>query len=361
MDDRRWKYNLDILDTHPGKAHHINRENLYDDVLNLYSTSVNSILQESPFRVKFSDEKAIDVGGVSRDMLSGFWEEAYLRSFDGGSVLTPAMHSGLDLSVFPVLGTILSHGFLSSGFLPVRIAFPVLAAVILGPAVSVPTHMVIESFADYLSTYESSVVGNALSLVNSGLPFSNELTSKLIEILSRMGCCEVPKLSNFKALIAEVASFNFVTKCMGAIYAFHSGIPASHHSFWKDFTVEEFHKLYKTLIATPQRVLGLLTEPDCGTAAQGRVFGYLTTFIGDMKQQELSSFIRFVTGNSVLIAKEITVTFNNLSGLARRPTSNTCTSTLHLPFTYGSYQEFANEFFTVLRSDVCSVWAMDAI
>ena len=78
-------------------------------------------------------------------------------------------------------------------------------------------------------------------------------------------------------------------------------------------SVDELYRLYKVLVATPQRVLSLLKEPDCRTAAEGKVFGYLTTLIGDMKRQELSSLIRFITGSSVLIAKEIFLQFSQWS------------------------------------------------
>ena len=42
------------------------------------------------------------------------------------------MHAQVDMSVFPILRKILSHGYLSSGFLPLRIAFPTLTALLLG-------------------------------------------------------------------------------------------------------------------------------------------------------------------------------------------------------------------------------------
>lgn len=360
VDDRRWKYNFDVIETRPGRPHCVTRENLYDDVINLYSKSLASVLQESPFRISFTGEKAIDVGGVSRDMFSSFWDKAYLTSFDGGNVLTPAMHPGIDTSVFSVLATILSHGFLSCGFLPIRIAFPVLAAIVLGPTIAIPEDMIIESFADYLSAYESDMVSKALHLASSTAPFSEELVSKLIEILSRMGCCEIPNTNNFRRMIAEVAKFTFITKCMGHLYALHSGIPAIHHAFWKELSVDELYRLYQVLVATPQRVLSLLVEPECLTAAEARVFGYLTMFIGDLKRQELSSLIRFITGSSVLVAREITVSFNSLSGLARRPIGHTCPCMLELSTSYCSYQEFANEFIGILRNDLPFVWAMDA-
>ena len=56
------------------------------------------------------------------------WEEAYLKKFDGESLLVPAIHPNTDMASFPILGTVLAHGFMVCGYLPVRIAFPVLAA-----------------------------------------------------------------------------------------------------------------------------------------------------------------------------------------------------------------------------------------
>lgn len=351
MEEKRWKYNFDVMDTHSThRPHTVNRQKLFQDVIHLYS--MPSILQEAPFRVKFAGEKALDVGGVSRDMFSGFWCEVYSSYFDGGSVLIPAVRSGIEMSVYPVLGTIISHGFLSCGHLPIKLAFPVF---LFGPTISITETMMIDSFADYLSTYESGFVGRAVALANNGECFPEELMSKLIDLFSKLGCCEIPNHNNFKRLVVEVATFNFTTKCMGTLYAMNSGIPKCHLAFWKDFSLCDFYKLYKSLAATPEHVLRILKEPECGNSAQARVFGFLTTFIGDMKQQELSSFLRFVTGSSVLIAKEITVTFNSLSGLALSQ------AVLELSTAYCSYQEFAAEFFTILRSDLSSTWAMDTM
>lgn len=55
------------------------------------------------------NEHAVDSGGVARDMFSGFWLAAFQKFFDGSGSLVPATHPNVDMSVFPVLGTILSH------------------------------------------------------------------------------------------------------------------------------------------------------------------------------------------------------------------------------------------------------------
>ena len=94
-------------------------------------------------------------------------------------------------------------------------------------------------------------------------------------------------------------------------------------------------------------------------SAEDRVFGYLLSFVGNMKQNELRLFLRFVTGSSVLLAKQIMVSFNGLTGLARRPISHTCECHLELPVSYATYPEFELEFMKVLTSEVS--WAMDAV
>ena len=88
----------------------MDRESIFSSVVELYS--VNTTVDEFPLRVCFKGEKAIDVGGVYCDMMSAFWDEAYRILFDGGCLLTPVLHPQIDLAVFPILGRILSHGYI---------------------------------------------------------------------------------------------------------------------------------------------------------------------------------------------------------------------------------------------------------
>lgn len=136
---------LESLDTMNiiGLLHVVDRESIFSSVVELYS--VNTTVNEFPLRVHFKGEKAIHVGGVFRDMLSAFWDEAYCTLFDGGCLLTPVLHLQMDLAVFPILGQILSHGYLSNGFLPIRIAFPTLVSLLLGPAVEVGDDLLTEA------------------------------------------------------------------------------------------------------------------------------------------------------------------------------------------------------------------------
>ena len=147
---------------------------------------------------------------------------------------------------------------------------------------------------------------------------------------------------------------------MAAVYAMHSGIPSSEIPFWNAFFVEQLYDVYLSLNATPAKVLSLIDEPYVENASQARIFEYLQQYIGDLKSDELQQFIRFTTGSSVIIAEHIKVSFNALTGLARRPIAHTCDCLLELPSTYQSFLEFRLEFSTILADKEFS-WDMLAL
>ena len=140
----------------------------------------------------------------------------------------------------------------------------------------------------------------------------------------------MPSPSNIKQVVLRVARHLFLGKPLGALYALNSGVPIPYHSFWEQFSIDMLFRLYKVLNASTSAVLGLIEDPADMNPAEDRVFGFLLSFIGNMKQNELRLFLRFVTGSSVLLAKQITVSFNNLTGLARRPISHTCDCNIEL-------------------------------
>ena len=157
----------------------VRRSHLYDDVIKVFMDE--QITVEYPLLIKFEGERALDHGGVSRDMLSGFWEEVYQEVFDGCRLLTPVIHPQVDMKVFAIIGRILSHGYLASSFLPVRIAFPTLACILLGPTVSISDYILLDTFQDCLSEYEAEVVREALNCTKA---FGSKLQTKLMDVLS---------------------------------------------------------------------------------------------------------------------------------------------------------------------------------
>ena len=49
------------------------------------------------------------------------------------------------------------------GFLPVRIAFPVLATVLGGPSVKIPDAILLDSFTDYLAPYDGLLLCDSIA------------------------------------------------------------------------------------------------------------------------------------------------------------------------------------------------------
>ena len=145
--------------------------------------TLEDIQNEYPFRIQFTNERAIDTGGVCRDMYSCFWEQAYIKHFDEDRLLIPAVHANSQISVFPVLGTILVHGFFACNFLPVRLAFPIIAAVLRGTDVYIPDHILLESLIDFLLEHDGNILRKALNY-KATQDFPNDQESKVLANLS---------------------------------------------------------------------------------------------------------------------------------------------------------------------------------
>ncbi len=338
-----------------GNTHFINREDLFEGTIQLFHDA--NTLRESTLSIAFDGELGVDAGGVSRDLLSAFWEITYGKFFDGSALLRPVVHPNVRSELWSTLGAALSHGYLVSGFLPVRIVFPSLVATLKGPQVQVSSSIVRSCFVDYVSTVESALLKSALQCQSS---FPEDLQSRLNSFFYRFDCRERPTKANVLQLLDKVARYEFLTKPMASIAQMHYGITRDEQDFWQKKSVESLYDLYNSLLTSPSKVLEMIDESFFDSRNEERVFGYLQQFVGNMTSETVQKFLRFVTGASVAVCPKITVQFNSLSGLARRPIAHTCGSVLELPASYDTYVDFANEFQKVL-ADEHYAWVMDCI
>ena len=211
-----------------GPEHTIERGNVYEDVLDLYKQG--EILGEYPIKIEFLDELGVDHGGVQRDMFSAFWEKAYSDFFEGATILMPMVHPQTDLSLFPVLGRILSHAYLVCGVLPIRIALPSLTGMLLGPSTSVSRNSLLNAFMEFISSSERSTFKEALENGEESV-FPLSLRDDLMSTLSTFGCRMLPSPSTLPGLIEQVARYEFLIKPAAGIAMIHSGIPLNHENF----------------------------------------------------------------------------------------------------------------------------------
>lgn len=341
-------------------THSVTRTNLFDSVNSLYKSQGPKILEEYPFRVKFDGELGVDLGGVSRDMFSGYYEEMYEKVLDGASLLYPVVQPHTDLSSLPEVGMVISHAYLVSGCLPTRMVFPSLAQCLLGPATKIPCSILVESFLDSLSPYDASVLRDALREIRCGSArFSDSIECSLISTLSRFGLRKCPNPENIKSCLSQTARFEFLLKPAAVISATFSGVPRCHKSFWEQLGMNGLLALYNILGVSPAKVLSMLTDVNFNNPNEERVYGYLQQYIGSMDGDELRRFVRFTTGSTVCMALKIQIIFNSMSGIARRPIAHTCTPSLELSSMYDTYLEFVHEFQAHLLED--SSWVMNAL
>ena len=128
----------------------------------------------------------------------------------------------------------------------------------------------------------------------------------------------------------------------------NSGIPLNHRGYWSRKSSSDLQGMYQHLSLSQGKVKSLLSFPETYNQLEARTAGYLHTFVGNMQHEELRHFMRFVTGSCVCITPVIGITFNSLSGLAKRPIAHTCNCSLELPRTYSNYDDFRGEFQSIL-------------
>ena len=145
----------------PTTIHTVDRDTIFSSVIAVFQTT--GVEDEFPLRIKFKGERGVDIGGVYRDMVSLFWKAAFEKVFDGGCLLTPVLHPDTDLSLLPVIGKIISHGYLSSGFLPVKMAFPTLASLLLQSS-EIDDDILMSTFIHAVSAVEADTLSRAFVL-----------------------------------------------------------------------------------------------------------------------------------------------------------------------------------------------------
>ena len=185
----------------------VSREGIYQDVLELYGS--DGFLSHYPVAMEFKGELALDAGGVKRDVFATFFEEMYRHLFDGSSLVTPSVRPGVSLDT---VATIISHAYLVSAVLPVRIAFPCLAGVLCGDYSenSIPGNILVETLLNSFSHYDALVFLQAREEVKkSNTTFSDMVNKNLIRVLSYYNCSALPTPTNLEDLLLQVATYEF--------------------------------------------------------------------------------------------------------------------------------------------------------
>ena len=328
----------------------VRRRSLLTDVLELYGTA--DILSKS-LKISFDGETGDDFGGLTKEMFTYFWSEAYKSYFRGENCKVPFLplyRFRKESGSFVAIGRVLTHMASLAQSVPCLIAR------------SSYINMIFRDSPDddcLLADLLLFVTESERKLLRQALHSFNSLTDKSIEDLTEFfvqnGFMELPKAAVIHQQIVDIAHDILVTKAEPFLALMRKGIPDSHiDSFWSQVTTSDLEALIKLQRPSPDRVAaGLRMSVDEPRPEESAVFYFLTQFVKGLSSEELQAFLQFVTGSIDMPLSGISVSFFGTSAAGRHVVAHTCSNTIEISTAYSTFQEFRREVLKIISDEHC--------
>lgn len=320
---------------------------------NLISEFCDPDILKFTLMAKVIDEKGeIEEGegrGVFRDLLTEFWNLVFISAAVGANEKIPAIRHDYQSKEWEAIARILVYGYSREGYFPIQLSTAFVSSCLFGECSITKTFM-LDSFKAFLSMSEQEIVNDVLSGKLS--PIDDDV----LELLSSYKCFKIPNEENIESIICQLAHQEivqkprYITNCWNPIISqlkrylpFQS--PDTLVSFYNEKKPNS-KKVVKILDANPSN------------DAERVCLDHLKRFIRSI-EGNIGCFLQFTTGSNIVVCDKISIMFNKLEGVARRPIARTCTPVLEIPSTYQSYNELAEEFSNVLREK--SSWSFNFV
>lgn len=328
----------------------INRENIVQDMLNLYS---DKSIVDSPLNVTFVNEPAMDLDGVKREAFTLFWEKVMPLYFEGTTTYIPRISPAIDESIYTILGRILSHGYVMVGVFPTLLSKTFFTALIAGKE-NVTDDDFLGGFLDYISCYDNIRLQNILGECSSQQIISANSTDFLVDFLSEFSVSKLPNANNLQTILVSVAKTELWNKTVMAANSLKEGLfEGISRNVWLSATKELVVDLYRSLQVTTDKVLSLIAinEPYAIMKGQDIVFTYFKKYVRTLDERELSCFLRYVTGSTTIVVPSIKVIFHSHVGNLPHVTVHACSAVVDLPSGgYDSFTDFKSQMDEVLNN-----------
>lgn len=330
----------------PAKTHNITlHRGHFLDELNQAFKKVDPFCDIIEFTVILPNgttETAEDSGGVTRDVLTEYWEAFYTENTTGIVCKIPVLRHDYGHDEWKSVAKIVLFGLKNAGYFPVRISAPFMEYCLYGSYSS----NLLEAYFKMIPQCDQDMLKGALGDITS-VPEED-----LLDLLDLHHVKKLPNQDNLDKIIREVAHKEIIQESM---YVIDCWRPILQHA---DVRPEQLAKLYDSLIPNARRVAQLFNFPSSMTQEEALVANHLKRLMRELDEGLLQNFLRFCTGSDLMVREKIEINFVNITGLARRPVAHTCTCMLELPKNYESFSQFRGEFLSVLKS---GVWIMDII
>jgi len=234
---------------------------------------------------------------------------------------------------------IISYGIKQSYF-PVRLSPVFLQSSFLGDIIS--KKELIDSFKSYISCEEKDIV-------EQNLKDFNEDTSDLLDILSAFKCYTRPTKDNLEDVIQQLAHQELVQKpkyiatCLSSVFRVII--------FPVNFSPVRITQFYEKKIPSGRKVTSLFKATPADPE-ELQSLDYLKRYVKNLPLAELNKLLRLMTGSDMIVVEKIDGIFTSSVGFQRRPIFHTCSPSMELPKTYGSYNELTEEFNSILNNGI---------
>ena len=289
--------------------------------------------------------------GAVLDMLTNFWHECFISLTVGRRQKTPFIRHDKQKREWEAIARILVYGFQKYSYFPLQLSTLFLLSCLFGEE-SITPEFLLASFKDYIPAEDQEVLDECL-----GDSFE-ENNQDLVDFLSSFKCFRIHTKENIVEIIHELAHQELIQKpryivnCWAPIL---SKLQQQHQDFQSIESVQEF---YKSKSPTAKKIIRLF-RADPLSDADRQSLDHLKRFVKSLEGSALSKFLHFCTGSDIITCDYITITFNSLSGLERRPVARTCVPLIELPSTYESYLTLAEELSNILRHELA--WSFDIV
>lgn len=224
----------------------------------------------------------------------------------GNDLKVPFLRHDFGQMEWESVGRILAFGWERERYLPVKIAPTIIEQAAFGFTRS----SVLENFLKYLPPSDRSLIDSWRSNVI-------EDVEELIEVLGTYDCRKLPTAENANAILQELAHKTLIQE---PAYVIEQWVKPLRRV--KD-SLEDLTAVYEALQPTAKKVLKSLHFPDTLDFSQKNIHKHLTSYVKNADTLHLCNFLRFCTGSDLFLGKTITITFNQLQGLQRRPVAHT--------------------------------------
>jgi hypothetical protein len=288
--------------------------------------------------------------GVLQDILSSFWQHFFLRYAEGESEKVPLVHTDLTDTRLDCVGRVLRFGLavhvegVPLHFFPPQMCLASIMAAVHSCR-AVPQEMLLRSFFNVLGEANASCIRPLYENPKNGQPDDYEYANDILDDLFNMSCLVTKE--NICTKILEIAEVHLLQKAETPLK--RMGVHTLSTEFPDLFgSVENLSKFAEQFYPSAQDVVAALDDGACDSEEKRKAVKNLRKFIRSLKRDEISQFLRFVTG-SAMKPSRIQVAF---SSEADRPiTARTCSSLLNIPLGLTASQ-FGSTFREIISSEM---------